>query len=237
MTTDEKVAGALRWLERHGSRAVRDALEPKYGITTARAFGVGVGQIQKLAKQLGRDHALALALWETGWYEARLLTAYVDEPGKVTSAQMDRWVKQFDNWGIVDTLCFALWDRTPHAWKKVAPWCARTEEFVRRSGFVMLACLALHDRSATDADFLAMLPLFEKYADDRNFVRKGAEWALRSIARRSQRLKKACAEVEAKLRTARKAASAARRGGTARTPGRTSAGASAPPPRARRRGT
>ena len=156
--------------------------------------------IQVIAKRLGRDHDLADALWKTGIYEARLLTSYVDEPARVTSAQMDRWCRDFDNWGIVDTVCFKLFDQSPHAWQKVEPWSKRREEFIKRAGFVLMACLAAHDRSATDAQFLALLPLIERGADDdRNFVKKGVSWALRMIGRRSPKLRIAALALARKL--------------------------------------
>jgi hypothetical protein len=122
----------------------------RYNVPSTGAFGVSMKNIQLLAKQLGRDHALAAALWETGWYEARMLTAYVDEPERVTSAQMDRWSRQFDNWAICDTLAFALWDRTPHAWTKVEQWAGRREEFIKRTAFALLWSLSVHDKEAAD---------------------------------------------------------------------------------------
>jgi 3-methyladenine DNA glycosylase AlkD len=196
----ERVDEALRWLERRGTRKVREEMLTRYGITAPKAFGVSVGTIQQLGKKVGRDHELAAALWDTGWYEARLLTAYVDEPTQVTSAQMDRWARDFDNWGVCDTLCFALFDRTPHAWKKVEPWSKRREEFVKRAAFALVASLALHDKKAGDAQFLATLPLIERGAfDDRNFVKKGASWALRVVGRRNRALNEAAVEVARRL--------------------------------------
>jgi 3-methyladenine DNA glycosylase AlkD len=153
-----------------------------------------------LGRKLGRDHELAAALWDTGWYEARLLTAYVDDPAQVTSAQMDRWARDFDNWGVCDTLCFALFDRTPHAWKKVEPWSRRREEFVKRAAFALVASLALHDKKAGDPRFLATLPLIERGAsDDRNFVKKGVSWALRVVGRRNRALNAAAVAVARRL--------------------------------------
>ena len=161
----------------------------RYAITAPKVFGVSVGDLHVLAKRLGHDHDLALALWDTGWYEARMLAAFVDEPARVTSAQMDRWAKGFDNWAICDTHCFHLFDRTPHAWKKVQLWSSRREEFVKRSAFALLAGIALHDKKAPDAPFLEALPLGERAAsDDRNFVKKGVSWALRTVGRRNHAL-------------------------------------------------
>lgn len=130
--TAARVAEVLRQLERRGSRKVREEMLTRYGIRAPKAFGVPVGAIKQLGKSIGTDHALALALWETGWYEARMLTAFIDDPAQVSAAQMDRWARDFDNWGICDTLCFSLFDRTPHAWRKVAPWSRRDAEFGSR---------------------------------------------------------------------------------------------------------
>lgn len=172
----------------------------RYGIRTPNAFGVPVGTIQQLAKRLGPDHDLALRLWETGWYEARLLTAFIDEPERVTAAQMDRWARDFDNWGVVDTLCFKLFDRTPHAWKKVDQWSTRRKEFVKRGAFALLASLALHDKATSNAPFVRSLRLIERAAtDDRNFVKKGVSWALRAVGRRNRELNAAATDLARRL--------------------------------------
>ncbi len=198
--TPTRVREALAWLEGHGSKLARDEMLTRYGVTAPKSFGVSMAAIQQLAKRLGRDHGLAAALWATKWYEARMLAAFVDEPERVTSAQMDRWARDFDNWGICDTVCFKLFDRAPHAWSKVAPWCGRREEFVRRGGFALLASLALHDKAASDAAFLRALPLVNRAAtDDRNFVKKGVSWALRSIGERNASLHAAAVELAGRL--------------------------------------
>src|SRR5258705_13848125 len=133
----------------------------RYGVPSDNAFGVTMANMKVLAKQLGRSHELAAALWDTGWYEARMVTSFVDEPSRVTSAQMDRWCRDFDNWGICDTVCFALFDRTPHAWTKVAKWHDRDEEFVKRAAFALLWGLTVHDRQATNAAFVGGLGFIE----------------------------------------------------------------------------
>jgi 3-methyladenine DNA glycosylase AlkD len=185
---EQRVRESLAWLERRGTRRNREGMA-RYAITAPKVFGVSVAMIRQLGKQLGRDHDLALALWKTGWYEARMLTAFVAEPNRVTPAQMDRWARDFDNWAICDTLCFHLFDRTPHAWKKVEQWSRRREEFVKRAAFALLASLALHDKNAPDAPFARSLRLVEKAsADDRNFVKKAVSWALRAVGRRSRAL-------------------------------------------------
>lgn len=159
-----------------------------------------MAMIQQLAKQVGQSHDVALELWKSGIYEARLLAAFVDEPARVTAAQMDRWCRDFDNWGVADTLCFKLFDRVPGVWGRIEPWAARRGEFQKRAAFALLASLALHDKAANDAAFVRHLPLIEKAAsDDRNFVKKGVSWALRSIGRRNPPLRKAAIELATRL--------------------------------------
>jgi 3-methyladenine DNA glycosylase AlkD len=183
--TAAQVQVALTELKRLSTKKDRDNLT-RFGITAGKAYGVSMRNIQLLARRIGRNHDLAAALWKTGWYEARLLTSFVDDPAKVTPAQMDRWCHDFDNWGICDTVCFHLFDRTPHAWAKVEAWHDRSEEFVKRGAFALLASLALHDKVAGDAAFVKSLAYVERASDDeRNFVKKGVSWALRLIGRRS----------------------------------------------------
>ena len=190
---------ALASLERYGTKKGRDGYA-RYGIHTDKAFGVSMGQIQALGKRLGRNHELAAALWKTGWYEARLLASYVDDPARVTPHQMDRWCRDFDNWGICDTVCFCLLDRTPHAWAKVAKWSGHRDEFVKRAAFALLASLALHDKRTGDAPFLESLRFVERgAADERNFVKKGVSWALRSVGRRNAALHAAALELARRL--------------------------------------
>jgi 3-methyladenine DNA glycosylase AlkD len=196
---DRRVAEALTWLKKHSSKSARDGML-RYAIPNDHALGVKMGDIQKLAKLLGRDHELALALWKTGVYEARMLCAYVDEPDRVTRAQMHSQALDFDNWAVCDTLCFALWVRSPHAFAMVRKWAGHRDEFVRRAAFALLASLALRDKESGDAGFLAGLKLIERASiDDRNFVMKGVNWALRGIGRRNAKLKKAAVALAKKL--------------------------------------
>lgn len=184
-SADPRVAETLQWLEKKGTKANRDGMA-RYGIVAKKAFGVSMGTMKTLAKKLGRDHDLALALWETGWYEARILTSFVDEPKRVTAPQMDRWARDFDNWAICDSLCFHLFDKTPHAWSRIEQWSTRKDEFVKRASFALLAAVALHDKKAPDQPFIESLELIRKAAsDERNFVKKGVSWALRSVGHRS----------------------------------------------------
>jgi 3-methyladenine DNA glycosylase AlkD len=197
--TPDRVRDALTWLERRGSRKNRDGMA-RYGIVAPKVFGVSVSMIQQLGERLGRDHDLAIALWDTGWYEARMLSAFVDEPDRVTAGQMDRWARDFDNWAVCDHLCFHLFDRTPHAWRKIDQWSRRRAEFVKRAAFALLASVALHDKSAPDAPFVRSLRLVEAgAADERNFVKKGVSWGLRSVGRRNRALNAAAIKVARRL--------------------------------------
>lgn len=189
----------LATLKRLSSKKTLEGMS-RYGLPSENALGVSVGAIQKLAKELGRNHELAESLWSTSVYEARLLAAFVGEPDKVTPAQMDRWCRDFDNWGVVDTVCFKLFDQSPHAWKKVEQWVKRKGEFQKRAGFVLLACLGSHDKKATNEQFLRCLPMIEEAATDgRNFVKKGVSWALRVIGRRNLTLNQAAKELAQQL--------------------------------------
>ena len=195
MTSNE----VLDWLRRKGTRKTVAGMA-RYGIKAKQAFGVPMGTLQSLSRRTGRNHALALELWESGWYEARLLAALVGEPEKLTRRQMNSWAAGFENWADCDTVCFKLFDQSPYAWEKARQWSGSPREFVKRGGFVLMACLALHDKTAPDKPFLAFLSLIEKGAmDDRNFVSKGVNWALRSIGGRNRKLKAAALDVARRL--------------------------------------
>jgi len=204
--SDPRVAEALAWLKKHSKKSIRDGMA-RYAIPNDKALGVLMGDIQKLAKLLGRDHGLALELWKTDVYEARMLCAYVDEPERVTPALMDRQARDFDNWAVCDTLCFALWVRTPHAFAKIRKWATSKDEYVKRASFALLASMALKHKESTDADYLRTLPLMEKAAaDERNFVKKAVSWALRGVGRRSVKLNKASLVLAKKLAASKDAA-------------------------------
>lgn len=198
----DQTLAALDWLKKNGSNKIRDEMGPKYGVHVEKAFGVSMANMKILGKRLGKNHELAAALWKTGWYEARMVASMVDEPEAVTSMQMDAWCKDFDNWGICDTVCFNLFDRTPHAWKKVAQWSRKTGEFQKRTAFALLWSLTVHDKLAEDAKFIDGLALIERDAvDDRHFVKKAVNMALRAVGKRNIVLNKAataCAQRLAK---------------------------------------
>jgi len=203
MSKDE----VLAWLEERGTRRIAEGMS-RYGIRTKlRVFGVAMGTLLSLRKQLGQDHALAGALWTSGCYEARLLAALVEDPGRVTRRQMNAWASSFENWADCDTVCFNLFDRTPFAWEKARQWAKSPREFVKRAAFALMACLALHDKTAPDSKFMAMLPLIERGAgDERNFVKKAVSWALRSIGRRNLALNAAALAVARRLSLSEEAA-------------------------------
>ena len=195
----DEVRSALTWLKRHSTKRTLDGMA-RYGIPSDNALGVTMADMKALAKRLGRNHQLAAALWDTGWYEARMLASFVDEPARVTSTQMDRWCGDFDNWGICDTVCFHLFDRTSHAWQKVAQWHDRPEEFVKRAGFALLWGLTVHDKHADDEPFAEGLHFVERAAtDERHFVKKSVNMALRAVGKRNPALNAAAVTVARRL--------------------------------------
>ena len=195
----EQVQAALAWLKRHSSKRSRDGMA-RYAIPSENALGVSVADVRVLGKRLGRNQEFAVALWKTGVYEARMLVGFVAEPARVTPTQMDRWCRDFDNWAICDHLCFHLFDRTPLAWAKIEQWSDASAEFTKRAAFALLASVALHDKVCADKPFLDSLPLIERAApDERNFVKKGVNWALRGIGRRNVRLHSAAVAVSRRL--------------------------------------
>jgi 3-methyladenine DNA glycosylase AlkD len=180
--------------ERHRSKLAH------YGIADRRALGVSVPRIRALAKELGRNQKLAIALWKTRVHEARILAPLISDPALTTGELLDNWVGEIDSWDICDGFCSSLVDKTPFAVEKVYQWCAREEEFVRRAGFVVIAALAVHDKSAPDSKLEQFFPLFlEHAADGRNFVKKAVNWALREIGKRNSRLNKKAINLAGKI--------------------------------------
>jgi 3-methyladenine DNA glycosylase AlkD len=183
-------------------RAVADAAKlegmARFGIEPVKGLGLNVPQIREIARRTGKNQHLAEQLWATGIHEARVLASMVAAPDAVSRATMDRWTRDFASWDVCDACCYDLFGRTPHAWAMIPKWAGHNKEFVRRAAFSTIAGIAIHDKKAEDGVFLDALPLIEKYAfDDRNFVRKGVNWALRNIGKRNPALGKAaiaCAE-------------------------------------------
>ena len=187
----------IRQLKAQGSTKHLEGMS-RFGIQTSKALGVSVPQIRQMGRKLGPDHDLAQELWRTGFHEAKILASMIDVPEQVTMEQMERWAKEFDSWDVVDGCCGNLFDKTPFAVKKAKEWCKRQEEFVKRAGFVLMAELAVHDKEMHDEDFRAFLPfIVEGSNDERNFVKKAVNWALRQIGKRNKNLNGAA------IRTAR----------------------------------
>ena len=185
MTAAERAREVVRTLERMGDPARRDGMA-RYGIDISRALGISVTELRRLARGLGHDHELAAALWASGVHEARILASLVDEPARVSEAQMDAWVADLDSWDVCDAVCGNLFDRIPFALDKAVEWTAREPEFERRAGFALMAWAAVHRKDLPDAAFASLLPLIrERSADDRNYVKKAVSWALRQIGKRS----------------------------------------------------
>ncbi len=167
----------------------------RYGINPKNTLGISVYILRDLAKQIPKNHALAAKLWDSGIHEAKILACYIDDPGKVMSGQMEKWVKDFDSWDVCDQVCTSFFDQTRHAHGKAAEWSLRREEFVKRAGFALMAGLAVHDRQASDRAFKKFLPLIKRAADDeRNYVKKAVNWALRNIGKRNLALNRAAIE-------------------------------------------
>ena len=173
----------------------------RYGINATNTLGVTIPHLRSMAKRIGADHGLALELWASGIHEARILAALVDDPAEVTEAQLERWVRDFDSWDVCDCVCSNLFDRTPYAHAKAVEWSARKEEFVKRAGFVLMAALAVHDKESPDSRFRRYVPLIEREAaDERNFVKKAVNWALRQIGKRSPALNRAAIAAAKRIR-------------------------------------
>ena len=174
------VAEILKQLE-----AIADpAPLPGYGISTTNALGVSIQELRRVARRLGNDHDRALALWTTGVHEARILASMTDEVARVTPSQMDAWAHEFDSWDLCDQVCGNLFDRTPHAFRRARAWSARRREFVRRAGFATMACAAVHRKEVGDEPFEAFLPVIVGAStDERNYVKKAVNWALRQIGK------------------------------------------------------
>jgi len=187
MWTSEEVTERLRSL---GDPKAVEGMA-RFGVRVAKALGVSAPNLRRLAKEIGKDHNLAAKLWKTGIHDAKILATLIDDPAKVTVPQMERWAKDFDSWAVCDAACGCLFDRTPYAWDKAVEWTGREPEYVKRAGFVLMASLAVHDKKAPDERFEAFVPLIVKHAtDERNFVKKAVNWALRQIGKRNARLNK-----------------------------------------------
>ncbi len=185
MTSEQIIAN----LKQYANAQAIDGMA-RFGIRPTQALGVSIPTLRKMAKEIGRNQVLALELWDSGIHEARLLASMIAEPRLVSAGQMEEWVNDFDSWDLCDQVCGNLFDKTPYAYQKAVQWSQQEQEFVRRAGFVMMAELAVHDKQAPDEAFLPFFPLIKQYADDeRNFVKKAVNWALRQIGKRNDHLR------------------------------------------------
>jgi 3-methyladenine DNA glycosylase AlkD len=190
-------------------RRLRALADPKaraiysyFKCTPTKAYGVRAPLLHRLAREIGRNHNLALKLWATGVHEARSVAALIDQPERVTRQQMERWAGDFDSWDVVDSCCCYLFPYTRDAWKVIPAWSRRREEFVKRAAFAQLAYLTYKDKSASDEQFAKHLPLIRRHATDpRNFVKKAVNWALRNIGKRNRRLNAAAIRTAQQIRT------------------------------------
>lgn len=190
----------LDWLR---CRASPDQLEgmARFGMAIEQRLGVSVPDMRKLARDIGKDHKLALALWKAGVAEARIVAGMVGDPSELTGEQMEEWVKDINSWDVCDQVCANLFDKSPLAWNKIADWSQREEEFVKRTAFSLIACLASHDKEASDAKFIELLPVIVRGAtDERNFVKKAVNWALRNIGKRNLNLNRAAMDAAKEIR-------------------------------------
>ncbi len=161
----------------------------RFGIAAENTLGIPMPVLRKLGKEIGKDHLLALELWASKIHEARILASLVDDPGFVTETQIDKWAGEFDSWDVCDQCCMNLFSKTPLAYTKAKEWSERKEMFVKRAAFALIACLAWNDKKASDDALLQFLPIIKREAgDDRNFVKKSVNWALRQIGKRNRNL-------------------------------------------------
>lgn len=173
----------------------------RFGINTATALGISMVSIRKIAKQIKKDHDLAGELWGSGIHEARILACLIDDPCQVSEEQMERWVSEFNSWDLCDQCCSSLFDKTPHAYDKCFHWSRDDREYVKRAGFVMMATLSVHDKIATDEKFRQFFPeIVRGSTDERNFVKKAVNWALRQMGKRNETLNAECIELGMKIK-------------------------------------
>lgn len=191
---------ALAELRRLGEKRNVEGMV-RFGIVARHVLGVAKPKMDELARRIGRDHRLALQLWGTGVHDARILAGMIDEPEKVTALQMNRWARDFDNWDVCDGTCCHLFAFARAAWDRAMSWTKRKPEFEKRAGFALIAYLAYRDKTAKDSAYTRVLPLLLREAhDDRNFVRKAVNWALRNIGKRNLNLNRAAIRTAERMR-------------------------------------
>ena len=215
MAARRAAADLVAELRSLGDEAARSGMA-RYGINVERAFGVSVKTLRAIAKRIGTDHQLAAELWDTGQHEARLLACFVEDPAAVTAAQAEHWVGEVNSWDLCDQMATSLLDLTTHAWPKAKQWARRSGLWTKRAGFALMAGLAVHDKVAGDREFIVLLRLIERGAfDERNFVRKAVNWALRNIGKRNDALHLAALDAAQRILAAADALAGGPRGGDA----------------------
>ncbi len=168
----------------------------RFGINPENTYGVSIPNLRQIAKETGKDHALAQQLWASGIHEARILASMVDDPEMVTEEQMESWVQDFDSWDVCDQCCMNLFEKTGFAYQKANEWSSNDREFTKRTAFVLIARLAVSDKKADDDLFESFFPLIKREAgDNRNFVKKAVNWALRQIGKRNLNLNRKAIQV------------------------------------------
>jgi len=196
MASAEEILGLLK------AKANPDNLEgmARFGMAVEKRLGVSVPEMRHIAKETGKDHQLAVELWKTGFAEARIVASMVAVPEQMTEKEMDGWVKEFNSWDVCDQVCMNLFEKSPFARRKIIEWSKRDEEFVKRAAFALIACLAWHDKQAADQEFMEFLPIIQSCAtDERNFVKKAVNWALRNIGKRNLALNQAAIKAAKEL--------------------------------------
>ncbi len=192
------MASVEQVVERLQARARPDQLigMASFGMAVEQRLGVSIPELRRIAKEVGKDHRLALELWDTGIAEARIVAAMVDRPEDLTEEQMERWAAGFNSWDVCDQVCMNLFEKSPLVWKKIVDWSGREEEYVRRAAYALIACLAWHDKRTTDAEFVRLFPVIRQGAtDERNYVKKAVSWALRNVGKRNRNLNRAAIEL------------------------------------------
>jgi 3-methyladenine DNA glycosylase AlkD len=172
----------------------------RYGIRSEKVLGLSMGELREMAKELGKDHQLALCLWTAGFHESRILAALIDDPSRVTEEQIESWAMDFDNWAVCDSVCTSLFRRTQFARSKCLEWPSRDEEYVKRAGFTLMAALAVHEKKGGDGLFESFFEIIERESmDDREYVKKGVNWALRQIGKRNSSLNEKAIQVAERI--------------------------------------
>lgn len=191
----------IELLKTMGSERNRSGMA-RFGINTEKAFGISMAELKPIAKEIKKNHKLALELWDYEYHEARLLAVLIDNPKEVGGEQMDSWASSFNSWDLCDQACMKLFCYTEARWDKVFEWGESEVEYVKRASFALIAGLGLHEKSKDNENFIKSLELIVRKADDeRNFVKKAINWALRQIGKRNMQLREAAIDACNKILT------------------------------------